>query len=154
MAMLFLMQQGAVGCLFCKGDLLFIFHLPTSTSTYFFARLLCSQLAHGVYWCMGLFLPKVQDCAVHFVVFSGHFCWRSSPASWGPSVWQHTHGTYHPFSQLCMIWKYGEGALCLIFQVTYEEAKQSRTQYQLLEYTAADQYTTASSWASCGSTDV
>lgn len=69
MAMLFLMQQGAVGCLFCKGDLLFIFHLPTSTSTYFFARLLWSQLTHGVYWCMRLFLPKVQDCAVHFVVF-------------------------------------------------------------------------------------
>lgn len=62
------MQQGAAGYLFCKGDLLFVFHLPTSTSMSFFARLLCSQLAYGVYWCMGLFPLKVQDFAVHFVV--------------------------------------------------------------------------------------
>lgn len=76
-AMLFLMQ---------KAELInhwwFIFHLSTSNSMSFFARLLCSwpTMCTGA-WCYSSFrwLCSFLYC------FSGHFFWPNSPASWGNS---------------------------------------------------------------------
>jgi len=54
------------------------------------------------------------------------------------SEWQHNHLVYHSSSQVCIICKIPEGALCPTVWVINEDVEQYWSQYQPLGYSTTD----------------